>query len=241
MRALLADIVSGTLAPEGEPLREADIVARFGVSRGVARECVRGLEERGLVSVKPGCGATVNPSDRWAVCDADVVSALVGAGRDLELLGDYLECRRILEVEAVALAVRRADDEDLAALTDRLERMDAVARRAAINPAAEDLYREAEVAFHGVLVAATHNAALATMLAPLWRTFATLRRPAARQVRRLERSVAAHRRIVDAIAGRDVDRARAAMRDHLVAVEREMNEHSDPSPDRPGVGEHRAA
>jgi DNA-binding GntR family transcriptional regulator len=62
MRALLADIVSGALAPEGEALREADIVERFGVSRGVARECVRGLEERGLVSVKPGRGATVNPS-----------------------------------------------------------------------------------------------------------------------------------------------------------------------------------
>ena len=40
----------------GAALRETDIAGRFGVSRGVARECVRGLEERGLVFVKPGLG-----------------------------------------------------------------------------------------------------------------------------------------------------------------------------------------
>jgi DNA-binding FadR family transcriptional regulator len=61
MRAMLADIASGVLAPGGAALRETDIASQFGVSRGVARECVRGLEERGLVSVKPGRGATVNP------------------------------------------------------------------------------------------------------------------------------------------------------------------------------------
>src|SRR5690349_9482515 len=141
MRSLLADIVRGTLAPEGEALREADIVERFGVSRGVARECVRGLEERGLVSVKPGRGATVNPPDRWAVFDDDVVSALLGAGRDRELLGEYLECRRILEVEAVALAAVRAEDNDVATLRAALDRMEIAARRAALNRTAEDLCR----------------------------------------------------------------------------------------------------
>jgi DNA-binding FadR family transcriptional regulator len=241
MRALLADIVSGTLTPGGEALREADIAGRFGVSRGVARECVRGLEERGLVSVKPGRGATVNPSDRWAVFDSDVVSALLGAGRGLELLGEYLECRRILEVEAVALAAERAGDEDLAALADGLARMSAIAERAAINPAAGDLYPEAEITFHGALVAATHNGALAAMLAPLWRAVASVRPVAGPPGHPLERSIASHRRILDAIAGRDPAAARAAMRDHLVAIEHDLHEHANGFLDRPGVDEHRAA
>jgi len=236
MRALLADIVSGALAPEGEALREADIVERFGVSRGVARECVRGLEERGLVSVKPGRGATVNPSDRWAVFDDDVVSALLGAGRDREILREYLECRRILEVEAVALAAARADEDDLATLGAALDRMDVAARRAALNPTADVLSRQAESAFHAALVAATHNGALSAMVAPLWRASAAVHRPAAG--RPLDPSLATHRRIVDAIADGNADEARAAMRDHLVAVERELG---DGAPDRPGVAEHRAA
>jgi GntR family transcriptional repressor for pyruvate dehydrogenase complex len=241
MRALLDDIVSGKLAPGGEPLREADIVERFGVSRGVARECVRGLEERGLVSVKPGRGATVSPQDRWAVFDPDVVSALLGAGRDLEILGDYLECRRILDVEAVALAAERATDEDLAALAARLSRMEAIAQRAAVNPAAEDLYRRAEVAFHGALVAAAHNGALAAMLAPLLRAVAAVRRPAERPDPPFERSVSAHRAILEAIAARDGDRARAAMREHLAALERDLSAHANAPLDRPGDDEHRAA
>jgi GntR family transcriptional repressor for pyruvate dehydrogenase complex len=234
MRALLAEIASGALAPGGAALRETDIATRFGVSRGVARECVRGLEERGLVSVKPGRGATVNPPDRWAVLDPEVVSALLDGERGLEILGEYLECRRILEIEAVALAAERADDADLAALADGVARMTEAADRAAVNPAARDRYHEADLAFHGALIAATHNSALAAMLSPLWRALGAVRGTAARP---LERSVAAHRRILAAIAMRDADGARAAMRDHLVGVERDLHE----PPDRRGVDEHRAA
>jgi DNA-binding FadR family transcriptional regulator len=123
MRTLLADIASGELTPGGAALRETDIAGRFGVSRGVARECVRGLEERGLVSVKPGLGATVTPPDRWAVLDPDVLSALLGARRGAELLDAYVECRRVLEGAAVGLAAERAAERDLAVLSETLERM----------------------------------------------------------------------------------------------------------------------
>ena len=52
MRIIIGDIASGGYS-EGELLpRESDIAERFGVSRGVARECTRGLEERGLVRVR---------------------------------------------------------------------------------------------------------------------------------------------------------------------------------------------
>jgi DNA-binding FadR family transcriptional regulator len=237
MRVLLAEIASGALAPGGDALRETDIATRFGVSRGVARECVRGLEERGLVSVKPGRGATVNPPDRWAVFDPEVVSALLDAERGLEILGEYLECRRILEVEAVGLAAERAGDDDLAALADGLARMTAAAQRAAVNPAAHELFHEADVAFHGALIAATHNGALAAMLSPLWRALGAARGPAALPRRPLEHSVAAHRRILTAVAIRDAEGARAAMHDHLVSVERDLHEPTD----QRGVDEHRAA
>jgi DNA-binding FadR family transcriptional regulator len=164
------------------------------------------------------------------------VSALLGAGRDRELLGEYLECRRILEVEAVALAAVRADEDDLATLGVALDRMEVAARRAALNPTAEVLCREAEGAFHAAIVGATHNGALAAMVAPLWRAFAAVHRPA--PGRALEPSPTMHRRIVEAIARRDPDEARAAMRDHLAVAARELG---DSVPDRPGAAEHRAA
>jgi DNA-binding FadR family transcriptional regulator len=225
MRTLLADIASGELAPGGAALRETDIAGRFGVSRGVARECVRGLEERGLVSVKPGLGATITPPNRWAVLDPDVLSALLGARRGADLLDAYVECRRILEVAAVGLAAQRATAEDLAVLSHALERMSAGARRASVNPAAEDFFHDADLAFHEALMAATHNAALAAMLAPLWQALAAARRAVGASGADLERSIVEHRRILSAVASRGVDEARAAMEDHLSSVEHEVRGH----------------
>jgi DNA-binding FadR family transcriptional regulator len=241
MRTLLADIASGELVPGGAALRETDIAGRFGVSRGVARECVRGLEERGLVCVKPGLGATVTPSDRWAIFDPDVLSALLGARRGAEILGAYVECRRILEVAAVGLAAERAGEEDLADLSDTLERMAASAQRAAIDPAARDAFYDAELAFHETLIGATHNVALAAMLAPLWQALEAARRALGGPAVTLERSIAEHRRILAAVASRDVEEADAAMRDHLATVEHELGERNNGPGHRPGDDEHRAA
>jgi DNA-binding FadR family transcriptional regulator len=235
MRALLADIASGVLAPGGAALREADIAGQFGVSRGVARECVRGLEERGLVSVKPGRGATVNPHEHWALFDPDVVSALLSAEHGAEILGEYLECRRILEIEAVGLAAQRADAEDLAALSEALALMTTNARRASFNPAAEELYDQADVRFQRALITATHNRALGALLTPLHRALSSARPPLARRERGVARSLAERRRIATAIADRDADEACAAMRDHLAAVERHLRERTARPPARPGV------
>jgi DNA-binding FadR family transcriptional regulator len=222
MRTLLADIARGAPAPGGAALREADIAGQFGVSRGVARECVRGLEERGVVSVKPGRGATVNPHEHWAALDPDVVGALLATERGDEFLGEYLECRRILELEVVRLAAERADAPDVAALSDALALMGASAQRAAFNPAAQHLCDDAEAGFHRALIAATHNRALGALLTPLHRALSGAPPGPARWGRTVERSLAGPRRIVTAIADHDSDAARAAMRDHLDAVEHRL-------------------
>lgn len=238
MRTLLADIASGELAPGGAALRETDIAGRFGVSRGVARECVRGLEERGLVSVKPGRGATVTSPNRWAVLDPDVLSALLGARRGARIVDAYVECRRILEVASVGLAAQRAGEEDLAVLSDAIERMTTGAQRAAVNPRAEELVHEADLAFHEALIAATHNAALAAMLAPLWHALAAARRALGGPALEFDRSIAEHRRILAAVANRDVDGAAAAMGDHLLTAERQLRARVYGSSDRFGDDEH---
>jgi DNA-binding FadR family transcriptional regulator len=227
MRTLLADIASGELTPGGAALRETDIAGRFGVSRGVARECVRGLEERGLVFVKPGLGATVTPPDRWAVFDPEVLSALLGAQRGASVLAAYVECRRILEVAAVGLAAERAGEDDLAVLSETLERMAATARRATINPAAHEAFHDADLAFHEALIGATHNAALAAMLAPLWKALAAARRTLGAPTAGFDRSIAEHRRILAAVADRDAEGAAAAMSEHLLTIERDLHERCD--------------
>jgi DNA-binding FadR family transcriptional regulator len=219
MRVLIGEITSGGLA-EGDRLpREQDLAVQFGVSRGVARECVRSLEERGLITVKHGRGATVAPASQWDVFDPDVLSALLAGKRGMEVLLEYIECRRILEVEAAGLAAERAGEPELQVLADAFAEMTNAAERARVNPAAEHFYQEADVAFHHAIVEATRNRALARMTLPIHRALSTIFAPLARPEYRFERGLPEHQRILEAIQGGDPEEARSAMRDHLLTIE----------------------
>jgi DNA-binding FadR family transcriptional regulator len=226
MRVLLGDIVSGRFAVGDWLPREVDLAQQFGVSRGVARECVRGLEERGLVAVRHGRGAAVRSEERWNVLDPDVLGALLDSGRGAEILGEYLESRRILEIEAAGLAAERARQGHLTALSDAFDRMAAAAERAVDSPAAEDLYHEADIAFHRAIIDATGNRALGSMTEPIHRALSAARRPLARPQARLERSLPEHQRILVAVARADPDAAREAMRAHLLTVEAYLREYA---------------
>jgi GntR family transcriptional repressor for pyruvate dehydrogenase complex len=219
MRVLIGEIASGALG-EGDRLpREQDLAEQFGVSRGVARECVRSLEERGLISVKHGRGATVAPSSQWDVFDPDVLAALLAGERSTEVLLEYIECRRILEVEAAGLAAERAGEAELKELVDAFAEMTSAAERARVNPAAEQLYQEADVAFHHAIVEATGNRALARMTLPVHSALSAIFAPLARPEHRFERGLPEHQRILEAIRSGDSEEARNAMRDHLLTVE----------------------
>jgi DNA-binding FadR family transcriptional regulator len=225
MRVLIGEIVIGAY-PSGENLpRETDLAQQFKVSRGVARECVRGLEERGLVVVKHGRGAAVTPPAEWDTFDPDVLEALLQGAQAAAVLRDYLECRRILEVEAAGLAAERASDAELTALTAAFEEMEASARRAHANQAAEDLYHEADIAFHRAVVRASGNRALGRMTEPIHRALTPALRPLARPEHRFERGLPEHQRILSAISARDAAEARAAMTEHLSTVERYLAEY----------------
>ena len=226
MRVIIGDVASGKYA-EGELLpRESDIAEQFGVSRGVARECIRGLEERGIVSVRHGRGATVTAEHEWDRFDPDVLAALLGGSRAVEVLGEYLECRRILEVEAAGLAAERATEERQHALADAFERMRLTAEGARKNPAGEQLYHDADVAFHRAVVRAAGNPVLGQMTEPIHRALAATFGALARPRMRFERGLPEHERILDAISAYEPAAAREAMQAHLLTVEGYLREYS---------------
>ena len=226
MRFLIGEITSGGYGP-GDPLpREIDLAEQFSISRGVARECIRGLEERGLIEVTHGRGAKVTPHTHWDVFDPDVLTALLAGDRGPAALRDYLECRRILEVEAAALAAERCTAMDIERLTRAFEAMTDSAPRAVRNPAAEAHWSEADIEFHRAVVAATQNDALGRMTEPIHRALATAMPKLARPQLRFERALPEHKRVLDAIAGGVPDEARAAMRTHLNTVEKYLREYT---------------
>jgi GntR family transcriptional repressor for pyruvate dehydrogenase complex len=227
MRILITDIVSG-VRPPGEMLpREVDLAAEFDVSRGVARETIRAMEERGLISVKHGKGATVNSSEHWDVFDADVLEATLDSERGAQVLGEYLECRRLLEVQAAGIAAERATKADVARIAEAFARMEETTRRPP-SQAAEELFHEADVAFHQAIIRATGNRALARLVERLHSVLVLARYPLARPRYRQERALPEHRRILDAIADGEPEKAREAMSDHLDTIAGYLGEYRAP-------------
>ena len=239
MRTLISDIVVGA-REVGEKLpREVDLADEFSVSRGVARETIRALEERGLIAVKHGKGATVLEASEWNVFDPDVLGVMLESGSGADVLGEYLECRRILEVEAAGLAAERATKADVDRAAGALERMEQSTRRPE-SRAAEQLFHESDIAFHQALVAATGNRALGALLERIHSALLLARYPLARPQYRVERALPEHRRILAAVEARDPAEARAAMSDHLETVAGYLRERAREDERRDGRGRPRA-
>lgn len=226
MRVLLGDITAGAV-PEGERLPSlTELAAQFGVSTGVVRECQRALQERGLVSVHHGRRAVVNPEADWDVFDPDVLEALIGGRRATHVLAEYLESRRILEVEAAGLAAERATPVAVQDLANAFDDMLAAAQRARGNAAAERLYHRADIEFHRSIIRAARNRALARMAEPIHRALSTTFVALARPQMRFERGLPEHARILEAIRAGDPRVAREAMRAHLLTVEGYLREQA---------------
>jgi DNA-binding FadR family transcriptional regulator len=225
MELLLADIGSGAIGPGAQLPSEAELAKRFQVSRGVVRESIRGLEERGLIDVKQGRGATVTQSTRWDVLDAEVMGALVASGEAGAALAELLHCRTLIEVDAAGLAAELATGEQLTRMSEAYARMVDTARRTPITVETEQAFQAADIEFHRCIADAGHNRVLIRLIEPIQRTLRNARPVLSRPEERIEGSLPEHQRILSAIAAGDVDGARAAMAEHLATVERHLAEY----------------
>jgi DNA-binding FadR family transcriptional regulator len=224
LRTLATEIIDGERGA-GELLpKEVDLAEQFEVSRGVTRETIRALEERGLLHVRHGRGATVAPRERWDLFDPEVITLLLQSPSASEVLREYLECRRIVEIEVAGLAAERAAEPDLTLLRERFEAMEEAVR--ARGPHAEGKFHEADLAFHEALVSATGNRALGSLARRVHDALLAARYPLARPAYRKERALPEHRAVLDAVSARRPAAARKAMSAHLDTVAGYLEAHA---------------
>jgi GntR family transcriptional repressor for pyruvate dehydrogenase complex len=225
MLEYLRDIVGGTLAAGDALPREVTVAERFGISRGVAREALRALEERGLATVRHGSRTIVSAREDWDLFDPDVIAASLEGAAAVPLLTEYLECRRIIEIAAAGLAAERVTADGLAGMERALDAMRAALelRRAA---AKETAFHEADLAFHSALVAGTGNLALLALVRRVDAALLAARYPLARPANRRTRALPEHEAILLAVQQGDPAAARESMRAHLETVEGYLREHA---------------
>ncbi len=176
---------------------ERELAVLLGVSRPSLREAVKTLEANGRVVVKHGTGVWIQPPDPMR----HLTSAREVGLRELFAM------REVLEVPAAGWAAESSEPAAVRALYGMLEAME--------GSAPIDELRRRDIEFHIRIAEMAGNRFLLRTMDVLHEMLqqgmeTTLTIPG-----RLPRSRLEHRRIVDAIAAEDGDRARRMMKAHI--------------------------
>lgn len=206
--ALSRLIRGGEYPPRSRLPAEMELAARFGVSRTVVREAVARLKSAGLVQSRQGSGVYVREPNLDMRFQIDPGALHGSAGFTLEIV----ELRRGLEAEAAALAAERCSRAQLADIRRALR---AIGREEA---AGRDGV-QADMDFHRAIARASgnrHFPALWDFVGQFLRV--AIRTTRANEARRADFAAQVHdehRALVEAIAARDPDAARAAALRHM--------------------------
>ena len=188
--ALRDAILNFHFAP-GERLVERKLCEELGVSRSVVREVLRHLESEGLVEAVAHQGPTVSR--------VDAATAL-----------EIYELRAELETLGARACAVKATAEDLAALKDHLEALEAAFARADSGAVLK-----ATTAFYEAMFLSGGKRVAWGILQSLNARINSLRRMTFRARGRAGPSLAEMHAIYDALAAGDAERAAAACRDHV--------------------------
>lgn len=202
-------ILSGEIGPGDRLPPEKELSERLGLSRSSMREAVKALEVIRVLDVRRGDGTYVTSLEPRLLLEA--MTFIVDLHDDSSIL-ELFAVRRILEPAATALATVQMTDAAVAALRAQVELVDE-------STDVEGLVAH-DLEFHGAIAAAAGNSYLAglidslsshTVRARIWRGLT--------QEHSVERTLAEHRAIVDALERRDAELAQALTTVHISGIE----------------------
>lgn len=148
-------IVSGHFPADSKLPPEALLCEEYAVSRPVLREATRVLVAKGLVYSKPKVGTVVRPRREWHILDPDVLHWLMETTPQNDFFNMLSSVRCIIEPAAAALAATHATPDDVAAIENAYQRMEA-----AKTP---EEWLQPDLDFHSQIAEATHNDLLANL------------------------------------------------------------------------------
>lgn len=201
-------IVDGVLEPGDLLPPERQLAERFGVSRNSVRDAIRVLELTGLVVARQGEGNVVADVSTETLV-APIALLLL---RKRKLVGELLEVRKLLEPALAARAAVHASDEQIA-------RLEAILRRQRDKAVRGETTIDEDSEFHYAIALAAQNSVVLKLLDLLMDLLRETRARSLQVEGRLERSLAGHRRVLEAIKRRDPAAAERAVRQHLEEIE----------------------
>jgi GntR family transcriptional repressor for pyruvate dehydrogenase complex len=222
---LLESIVDGQFPVESVLPSEGELALKYGISRLTVREAIRILRSQNIVTIRRGRGTFVNPPQSWTSLDA-VVRIEERRSTTGVVSERLLEARRMVEVGAVQLAAINRSKEDLESLAASIEEM-----RLANRLKRVDLFVEADIAFHDVIMHATANMFIPFMFEPFGNLLINARTETSAIPEIQVNAIAAHEEILQALTAGDPQRSRDTMEAHMNQTQADLRRyvlHVDP-------------
>jgi GntR family transcriptional repressor for pyruvate dehydrogenase complex len=183
---------------------ELELASMFGVGRTTIREAIRVFSHAGVLDVRQGDGTYVRAPGR----DVSLAERL----RDARVI-DVYEVRQALEVEAAGLAAQRRDEQDLEVIRNLVARL-----RGAVQTRNRAQFLATDLSLHLAVVSSTKN----PVLIDFYHSFVPSLEVALTQVvgipGAMERCVARHERLLEALIDRDRETARSRTQAYLESV-----------------------
>ncbi|MGN5732970.1 FadR/GntR family transcriptional regulator [Arthrobacter psychrochitiniphilus] len=202
-------IISGELCAGDRLPPEKELSEKLGLSRSSLREAVKALEIIRVLDVRRGDGTYVTSLEPKLLTEA--MTFIVDLHQDESIL-EIFEVRRILEPAAAAVAATRITPEQIAGLRASMENINE-------HTSVESLV-DHDLIFHGLITAASNNSYLSSVLdslssstvrARIWRGLT--------QEKAVDRTLAEHTAIIEALERGDADLAKALLTVHISGVE----------------------
>jgi len=149
--ALVEAIVSGEMPENATLPNEAELMARYKVSRTALREAMQFLSAQGMVRARTRAGTVVLPGEEWNFLDPVVLDAALRHRANTSFYEALLEARALLEPEAAGLAAARATARQVALIEEAFFAM------VESNSRDDEAWSRADLAFHTAIIEASGN------------------------------------------------------------------------------------
>ncbi len=199
-------MVEGNLSPGDKLMGEREMAEALGVSRTTLREALRTLELFGLVEIKHGEGTFIKNHHLNHI----ITPLALALSVEPNSIDEIWETRTYLEVDCAGLAAERITNEYLEQLADVIDEL-----KSEVNDSS--IYCRADLRFHNIIAQASQNSFMARLIQTFSRYIYEMMERFFQDSNFLKQSLDEHIKIYESIKERNVQNARASMKEHLFA------------------------
>jgi GntR family transcriptional repressor for pyruvate dehydrogenase complex len=195
-------LIKGELRPGDRLPPEPELAEQLGVSRTALREALKTLAGLGVIQSRRRGGTFIATAISDSMFNPLIFSLIIEKGSKEEIL----ELRILFEVDAIELAMEKADEDDLKRLEDELKAFEAL-----IAEGDTEALGELDVRFHLMILEISKNPAFIRIGRTVMQLFAF---PIGRALKDLgpEKVLQSHRELLEIIRRKDLQAAREHVR-----------------------------